>query len=69
MAENKSDQGAKEKIKKGMSETGKGRITGGEAGRGQHGHGADPGKLTEGMSEAGSSAPTGNEESRPSGKQ
>ena len=37
----------------GMDEAGKGQITGGEAGRGQHGHGADPGKLVEGMSEAG----------------
>jgi hypothetical protein len=45
MAENKSDQGVKDKMKKGMSEAGKGQGTGGDAGKGQHGHGADPGKL------------------------
>jgi hypothetical protein len=43
----------------GYAEAGKDQITGEEAGRGQHGHGADPGKLTEGMAEAGSGVPIG----------
>jgi hypothetical protein len=69
MAEGKSDQDAKDKIKKGMEESGKGQVTGGgKAGKGQSGHGADPDKLTEGMSEAGSGAPTGGEGSETSGK-
>ena len=62
MAQDKDDRGAKDKIEEGMSEAGKGQGTGGDAGRGQPGHGADPGKLTEGMSEAGSGVPTGGEE-------
>ena len=62
MAEDKGDQGAKDKIKKGMDESGKGQVKGGgKAGRGGSGHGADPGKLAEGMAEAGSGAPTGGE--------
>jgi hypothetical protein len=52
MTGEKSDH-AKEEIAEGMSEAGKDQITGEEAGRGQPGHGADPGKLVEGMSEAG----------------
>jgi hypothetical protein len=59
MAGEKSDHAAKEDIAEGMSEAGKDQITGEEAGRGQHGHGADPNKLVEGMSEAGSGVPTG----------
>src|SRR5689334_16461978 len=62
MASDQSDQGAKDKIKKGMSESGKDQATGGgQAGKGGGGHGADPDKLTEGMSEAGSGVPTGGE--------
>ena len=62
MAEDKGDQGAKDKIKKGMAESGKGQVKGGgEAGKGGSGHGADPSKLAEGMAEAGSGAPTGGE--------
>jgi hypothetical protein len=54
MAEDKGDQGAKDKIKKGMDESGKGQVkSGGKGG----GHGADPGKLAEGMAEAGSGTP------------
>jgi hypothetical protein len=60
MASDESDKGAKDKIKKGMSESGKDQASGGgQAGKG--GHGADPGKLSEGMSEAGSGHPTGGE--------
>jgi hypothetical protein len=59
MAENKSDQGAKDKMKKGMAEAGKGQGTGGDAGKGQPGHGADPGKLAEGMAESGSGTKAG----------
>ena len=53
MAQNQDDQGTKQEMAEGMSKAGKDQVTGGEAGRGQHGHGADPGKLTQGMSEAG----------------
>ena len=59
MAGEKNDRAAKEEMAEGMSEAGKDQVTGGEAGRGQPGHGADPGKLVEGMAEAGSGAPTG----------
>jgi hypothetical protein len=69
MTQNKDDQGTKQEIAEGMSEAGKDQVTGGKAGRGQHGHGADPSKLTEGMSEAGSGVPTGGEESETSEKQ
>ncbi len=69
MAQNKDDQSTKEDMAEGMSKAGKDQVTGGEAGRGQHGHGADPNKLTEGMSEAGSGVPTGGEENDTSGKQ
>jgi hypothetical protein len=61
MAEDKGDQGAKDKIKKGMDESGKGQVKdSGKAGKGG-GHGADPSKLAEGMAEAGSGTPTGGE--------
>jgi hypothetical protein len=65
-----NDQAAKDKMAQGMAEAGKGEVKGsrGKAGKGQHGHGADPDKLTEGMSEAGSGVPTGGEESGTSGK-
>jgi hypothetical protein len=60
MAEDKSDQGAKDKIKKGMAESGKGQMkSGGEAGKGGPVHGADPSKLAQGMSEAGSGGKSG----------
>jgi hypothetical protein len=65
VAKNESDQGAKDKIKKGMDESGRRQAKGGgEAGKGRGGHGghgADPGKLTEGMAEAGSGVPSGGE--------
>jgi hypothetical protein len=56
MAGTKSDRDSKEEIAQGMSEAGKGEKgkVHGEAGKGQHGHGADPSKLEQGMSEAGS---------------
>ena len=56
MAGTKSDRDSKEEIAQGMSEAGKGEKgkVHGEAGKGQHGHGADPDKLGQGMSEAGS---------------
>ena len=53
----KSDQGSKEEIAKGMAEAGKDEVgkAGGEAaGKGDRGHGADPGKISRGMSESGS---------------
>jgi hypothetical protein len=58
MAGTKSDRDSKEEIAQGMSEAGKGEKgkVHGEAGKGQHGHGADPSKLEQGMSEAGSEA-------------
>jgi hypothetical protein len=46
-------------MKKGMAEAGKGQGTGGDAGKGQPGHGADPGKLAEGMAESGSGTKAG----------
>jgi hypothetical protein len=51
MAEDEGDQAAKDKIKKGMDESGRSQVKGGgEAGKGGvGGHGADPGKLAEGM--------------------
>ena len=63
MAEDEGDQAAKDKIKKGMDESGRSQVKGGgEAGKGGvGGHGADPGKLAEGMAEAGSGAPAGGE--------
>jgi hypothetical protein len=67
MAGQKNDQAAKDEIAQGMAEAGKGEVKGsrGKAGKGQHGHGADPSKLTEGMAEAGSGS---NQESGTSGK-
>ena len=55
MAGKKGDQDSKEKIATGMDEAGRGEVgkAGGEAGKGEHGHGADPGKLAQGMAEAG----------------
>jgi hypothetical protein len=53
MAGERNDQAAKEEVAEGMSEAGKDQVTGGETGRGQPGHGADPSKLVEGMAEAG----------------
>ena len=66
-----SDQAAKDKMAQGMAEAGKDEVKGsrGKAGKGQHGHGADPDKLTEGMAEAGSGAPSSDQGSGTLGKQ
>jgi hypothetical protein len=63
MAGRKGDQGSKGRIAKGMAEAGQDEIgkAGGEAGKGEHGHGADPGKLAQFMAEAGSGTAPGGE--------
>jgi hypothetical protein len=63
MAGRKDDQDSKGKIAKGMDEAGRGEVgkAGGEAGKDEHGHGADPGKLSQGMAEAGSGTAPGGE--------
>jgi hypothetical protein len=54
MAEERSDRAAKDEMAEGMAEAGKGEVKGGgQALKGEPGHGADPDKLTEGMAEAG----------------
>ena len=62
MAGRKGEQGgSKGKIAAGMAEAGRDEVgkAGGEAGKGEHGHGADPGKLAQGMAEAGAGAAPG----------
>jgi hypothetical protein len=61
MANDTGSKAAKDKIAEGMAESGKGEKgkAGGDAAKGQHGHGSDPSNVGRDMAESSEGAGTG----------